>query len=94
MLLPQAKLPEGDPMSIAQFARDFRRLTPSERSMWRWPMMWLGTAAIVVVPSLYAGINLASALDPYGNLQASRLGWSIWIREPAETAKRSTWAVT
>lgn len=48
--------------------RDFSILTPAERSLWRYPMMWISAAAIAAVPLLYAGINLGSTLDPYGNL--------------------------
>ncbi|GGL78647.1 hypothetical protein GCM10010840_15600 [Deinococcus aerolatus] len=48
--------------------QDLKRLTPAERSLWRHPMMWLSAAAIAVVPVLYAGIYLGSAIDPYGNL--------------------------
>ncbi|CAM3222661.1 ABC-2 type transporter transmembrane domain-containing protein [Deinococcus saxicola] len=49
--------------------KDFKTLTPAERSLWRHPMMWLSAAAIAVVPLLYAGIYLGSAIDPYGNLK-------------------------
>ncbi|GGO34023.1 YhgE/Pip domain-containing protein [Deinococcus humi] len=53
---------------ISTLAKDFNTLTPAERSLWRHPMMWLSAGAIAVVPLLYAGIYLGSAIDPYGNL--------------------------
>ncbi|OLV18269.1 YhgE/Pip domain-containing protein [Deinococcus marmoris] len=54
---------------ITRLTQDFKILTPAERSLWRHPMMWLSAAAIAVVPLLYAGIYLGSAIDPYGNLK-------------------------
>ncbi|GGM08074.1 YhgE/Pip domain-containing protein [Deinococcus aerophilus] len=54
---------------LTRLTQDFRTLTPAERSLWRHPMMWLSAAAISVVPLLYAGIYLGSAIDPYGNLK-------------------------
>ncbi|AIZ46261.1 hypothetical protein QR90_16235 [Deinococcus radiopugnans] len=53
---------------MSRLIQDFKILTPAERSLWRHPMMWLSAAAIAVVPLLYAGIYLGSAIDPYGNL--------------------------
>ncbi|MFC6663513.1 hypothetical protein [Deinococcus multiflagellatus] len=47
---------------------DFRRLTPSERALWRFPLMWLAALAILFIPLAYAGIYLASVWDPYGRL--------------------------
>ncbi|WP_309571618.1 YhgE/Pip domain-containing protein, partial [Deinococcus sp.] len=47
---------------------DYRRLSPPERRLWRWPMMWVSAAAITAVPLAYATIYLSSALDPYGHL--------------------------
>ncbi|MBB6016307.1 YhgE/Pip family protein [Deinococcus radiopugnans] len=54
---------------MSRLIQDFKILTPAERSLWRHPMMWLSAAAIAVVPLLYAGIYLGSAIDPYGNLK-------------------------
>ncbi|CAM4068096.1 YhgE/Pip domain-containing protein [Deinococcus marmoris] len=54
---------------MSRLTQDFKILTPAERSLWRHPMMWLSAAAIAVVPLLYAGIYLGSAIDPYGNLK-------------------------
>lgn len=48
---------------------DYRALTPSERSLWRFPLMWAAAIAILFIPLLYAGIYLASVWDPYGRLQ-------------------------
>ena len=59
---------------VRSFARDFRTLTPPERSLWRHPMMWLSAAAITAVPALYATIYLGSSLDPYGNLRHLPVG--------------------
>ncbi|WP_225988146.1 YhgE/Pip domain-containing protein, partial [Deinococcus wulumuqiensis] len=56
------------------FLRDFQTLTPPERSLWRHPMMWLASAAIAVVPTLYSTIYLGSTIDPYGSLEQLPVG--------------------
>ncbi|PTA68519.1 YhgE/Pip domain-containing protein [Deinococcus arcticus] len=47
---------------------DYRRLTPSERALWRFPLMWVAALAIAFIPLVYAGTYLASVWDPYGRL--------------------------
>lgn len=47
---------------------EYRALTPSERRIWRAPLMWAATLVILFIPLLYVGIYLASVWDPYGNL--------------------------
>ena len=54
--------------------KEFKLLTPAERGLWRFPMMWLSALAIALVPLLYATIYLGSTLDPYGNLAALPVG--------------------
>ena len=54
--------------------KDYKLLTPTERSLWREPMMWLAAAAIILTPLLYACIYLDSSLDPYGRLDNLPVG--------------------
>ncbi|WP_034386346.1 YhgE/Pip domain-containing protein [Deinococcus sp. YIM 77859] len=49
---------------------DYRQLTPSERRLWRAPLMWGAALAILFIPVLYVAIYLASVWDPYGHLEA------------------------
>ncbi|GAA0522025.1 YhgE/Pip domain-containing protein [Deinococcus depolymerans] len=48
--------------------RDYRTLTPAERSLWRYPIMWAAAAAFLFVPLIYVGVYLMSVWDPAGNL--------------------------
>ncbi|GGR50821.1 hypothetical protein GCM10008959_10160 [Deinococcus seoulensis] len=48
--------------------QSYQRLTPAERSLWRYPIMWAAAAAFLFVPMVYAGVYLMSVWDPSGNL--------------------------
>ncbi|THF69951.1 YhgE/Pip domain-containing protein [Deinococcus sp. Arct2-2] len=50
------------------FLADFRALTPTERGLWRMPLMWAAALAILVIPVVYVALYLGSVWDPYGNL--------------------------
>ena len=51
-----------------RLGQDFSALTPSERQLWRAPIMWAAAAAILLIPVIYVSVYLASVWDPYGNL--------------------------
>ncbi|WP_425144715.1 YhgE/Pip family protein [Deinococcus sp.] len=48
---------------------DLRTLTPSERRIWRAPLMWAAAVAILFIPVIYVALYLAGVWDPYGNLK-------------------------
>jgi putative membrane protein len=48
---------------------DLRLLTPSERSLWRLPLMWAAAVAILFIPVVYVAVYLGSVWNPYGNLK-------------------------
>lgn len=66
--MSEPSLPESAPSRRRGVLADYRRLTPSERRLWRAPLMWVGALAILFVPLLYVGIYLSSVWDPYGTL--------------------------
>lgn len=56
------------PPTRRSMGQDFRALTPSERRLWRAPIMWAAALAILLIPVIYVSVYLASVWDPYGNL--------------------------
>ncbi|WP_157463816.1 YhgE/Pip domain-containing protein, partial [Deinococcus pimensis] len=68
---------------------DYRTLTPSERSLWRYPLMWAAATAILFIPLAYAGIYLASVWDPYGSLD--RLPVALVNADEGTTARGRTY---
>ena len=53
---------------LRRLGQEFRVLTPSERRLWRAPIMWAAALAILLIPVIYVSVYLASVWDPYGNL--------------------------
>lgn len=66
-LPPDAPTPPAAPRS-GRLNADYQALTPAERSLWRYPIMWAAAAAFLFVPLIYVGVYLMSVWDPAGNL--------------------------
>jgi putative membrane protein len=66
--VPTPDSPAPIPARSGGFLADFRTLTPTERGLWRVPLMWAASLAILLIPVVYVALYLGSVWDPYGNL--------------------------
>lgn len=64
--VPPAAPPEQPARS--GLLHDLRQLTPSERGLWRLPLMWAAALAILFIPVIYVAVYLGSVWNPYGQL--------------------------
>ncbi|MDB5045784.1 MAG: hypothetical protein JWQ08_1834 [Deinococcus sp.] len=67
-VVPNVPTPESPPARSRGLLADIRALTPTERGLWRAPLMWAASLAILFIPVVYVALYLGSVWDPYGNL--------------------------